>query len=487
MSNKSEQNGCDEGTAVSRRTALAVAGLGTLGGLAGVTGRANAATGADYGGGDRSDAGTGGGFAVESSHPGVQFEGFAAVDFQPQGIAYARDRLYVARVTDAPGNPSTVYEMTRDGTPTGETFTLPADDAVHASGLEWFDGALWAVDYVANEVFEIDWDGRRVVGRFRYGDGVLSDERVSTGTFVPSREGGAKLLLACWRSADAHLIDHEGALRDGTAAGHVEATLRNGAHTSPQGLAFRDGRLYVNWDVPGTNAVTRAPCPYADEIPDGFRLSDGFDWWMYQNVDETALQDLAYDPDRGHWYTAGEFGRRLFRARERNQTCVAEPWSDWTATRSAGVDVDTDAASGHRTLGLTTSPFPGRVGVRYYDDGGDEKRVYAAVSEDVEDRVTLGVNTTRGNGADSYYRWTREGGWADTGVARPSDGGWVRFGWRAAGDEMRLYVSTDDGGAWTDAGVESGVASRIRYLHLEAYDDSSATVGPWSVEPEARD
>lgn len=526
MADRSQADGTGSGTRLSRRTTLALAGIGSVGGL--LTGGASASgprddedDGAGRGrerGRGRPATGPDRGFDVEFSQPGIAFERFATVDFQPQGMAYRDDRLYAAQVTDSPGNPSTIHELALDGSPTGETFTLPNDDAVHTSGLEWHDDRLWAIDYAANRVFAVDWGARRVVGSFRYGNGVLSDENVSAGTFVPTRDGGAKLLLSCWRSNSTHLIDHEAAIEDGTAAGNVSRVLQNGPFISPQGLEYHDGELYVNWDVPGTNSVTNAPCPYADGIPHGFSLSDGLDWWTYQNTSETALQDLAYDPDREVWYTAGEYERGLFRARERPLRYAPQPWNVWDvvaageegsasalpadershpsergrgrgrgrgrrpAGSSAVLDVDADAASGQRALGLLVSPFTAWTEVWYYDDTAADKRVYAAVSEEGEDRVTLGVNGSQADGADRYYRWNSADGWEDTGVERPDEPRWIRFGWHAAGDAMRLYVSTD-GETWEAAGVETGAATRVKYLHLEAYDGSQAYVGPWSLRP----
>lgn len=399
--------------------------------------------------------------------------------FQPQGLAFKDDALYVAEVTDVVGTPSTIHEAARDGTLTGNTYQLVPDNANHVSSMQWHDGYLWALDYTSDTVYQIDWAAKTTVGSFTTG------VDPSSMTFIPTQDGEWKILVMYWQSDTAQLINYQGALTDGTVTGNIYRTLSNGVNSRPQGCRWLNGNLYIRSEM---RELTKHYIGFADTLAEGTPLKNTNVQWYDKTSEMQATDDLAFDADTGTWFMCEENNWELYSARECHHDKILGGLESWPyvagGPEGAAKVVDADAAvvSGLNHVGVTyASAIPGWVETWYYDDASASKSVYTAVSgATIASRQTIGVNTGQTNGGTNYYRWNGTDGWVDTGVARPTNPRWVKFAWGLTGSEALFRISTDGGRTWENAGSTTTQGLAVGRLAIEA-SSGSARIGPWTV------
>ena len=401
-----------------------------------------------------------------------------------QGIAYRDGRLYVAGTEE--GSHSTVYEFRRDGDYTGASYSL--GDGGHVNCLQWHDGYLWAVGFTAGEVYAVDFDGRRVVGSFEYGNGTVLSESPNNFVFVPTESGGARMIaVAAFGSTEAHVIDYESAIEDGTAAGNVDATIDLDPFANTDGAHYRDGDAYFS-SYPGSNlrgAAFKVSLPAADRMDDGDRIvAENVEWYHAFETwsDSGHVQDLTYDRDEGVWYlVSDDDAQRIYRGPERVHATVPRAWRAWDAVDSDryGRSLLLDSSEGARSLPVFASPRSDvRVVIPFYDDGSPADTRVAVGVDDGTATVQLGVDTSAANGDATYCAW--DGSRSDTGVARSSEA-WVLFEFDAAGEGIGLRISADGGETWDRAGDATNAAG-IAGVTLSGDDGAGIAVGPVSID-----
>ena len=458
------------------------------------------------GDGGRSDPGVDAAFELGFRQRGIDTEVWTAVadvvsESRTQGIAYRDGHLYVAGTEE--GSHSTVYEFRRDGEYTGASHTF--GDGGHVNCLQWHDGDLWAMGFTAGEVYRVDFDDRRVVGSFSYGNGTVLSESPNNFVFVPTESGGSRMVaVAAFGSTAAHVIDHEAAIRDGTAAGNVDATIDAGPFENTDGVHYRDGHAYYT-NYAGENsrgAAFKVSLPTADRMDDGYRVvPDDLEWYHAFETwsDGGHVQDLTYDRDEDVWYlVSDDDAKRIYRGPERVHATVPKAWRAWNAVGSErygrALSIDSD---GTRSLPVFATPRSDvRVVIPFYDgasadasdgasaDASDGASTAAQIAAGVDDgnggSVLLGVDASAPEGDARYRAWGSSR--SDTGVPRV-DGGWALFEFTATDERIELRISDDGGETWTQAGA-AGSAAGIAGVTLSALevDGSRIAVGPVAID-----
>jgi len=401
-----------------------------------------------------------------------------------QGIAYRDGRLYVAGTEE--GSHSTVYEFRRDGSPTGRSHRFGSGG--HVNCLQWHDGALWAMGFTAGTVYKTEFEAGTVLDSFDYGDGVVLSGSPNNFAFVPTGNGDDRMIaVAEFGSTEGHVIDHESALEDGTAAGNVDAEIDAGPFANTDGAHYRDGHAYFT-QYPGGDARGAAfavSLPVTGQMGDGYRIgADGVEWYHPFETwsDSGHVQDLTYDGDEAVWYlVSDDDDKTVYRGPEHVHATVPQPWSVWDTVDSEpyGATLRLGASAGERRLPVFGDAASNvAVVVPFYDDGARSgTRVSVGVEDESERSVAVGVDTAAESGAGNYR--LRDGSWSDTGIARV-DEAWVLFGFDASGESIDAHVSTDGGKTWHRAGetTRSSVVAAVA-LH-SGTADAGIEIGPIS-------
>lgn len=412
----------------------------------------------------------------------------AQVDAQLEGVAYKDGHVYFGEeVSD--GSPATIRKYTVDGQDTGETFTFGSGQANHTNSMYWYDGYLWVNDASAatDTDYIVDFDAGTVVGTIdRTGD----IEGEAARGFIPATDGKMYLLYTNFGSTgygSAHLVDLDGARNDGETAGNIYKTLsQDGLTSRPQAGIWRNGYYYFT----DHRIAAKLKMPFADQLRDGYPVMAGENVeWVHARPFDYELEDFAYNPDRDEWYVGqAASSAGVHRVTEGWGDNVQGNWDTWSIgsdspDRPRHLNVAT-AGVGNQVVKGVSFASKAIVEVWVWDNTNtSEEAHYVAVADDngVGEHHTLSIKTDETNGGSNYYRWNTTDSWEDTGVARPSNPQWVRFAFHATGNEMQLYISTDHGRTWQDAGTKTTNSTTISELILRN-PDGSFKVGTWNIQ-----
>jgi hypothetical protein len=409
-------------------------------------------------------------FTVTPERDGIEFSEIA--DFQAEtgssntieGLAYDGEHLY----TGERESEATIRQWTTDGTPTGETVSLPGG---HTNTLKWYDGELWVSSSDERETYVIDWGTQSIVDTINHA-GV-----VANGAWRELKEDGSgdpMFIFPIWRSDDAYVIDAGAARSSGSTTGHVVKDLSVGFWFNPQTTDWGgDGTCYTLTH----EHIIKHTLPPIDEIPEGYPLySLDIEWFQPMGTSRTLEQLVAVG--NGEFYLADRAGDgTIYHGHETHGTYDLGDLSEsgdlvsTTGPFDAGVALDvTENVTSH--LRFVYGPTRGTVACWFYDDMASEKRVYPAITDTEGNATNIAVATQEY--PDTYATW--DGDWHNTGISREE--GWHRFRWTVTESNIALDIAKN-GGDWQRAGT-SLRAREIEGVRLQQWS-GSALVGPWSL------
>jgi len=411
------------------------------------------------------------------------------VSLQVEGVAYHDGHIYFGEETDD-GSPATIHKYTVDGESTGESFTFGIGEANHTNWMKWIDGELWVSDAAGatDTTYIVDFDAGNVVDTINHnGDADLEGIR----GIIPATDGKLYYLTSNFGSAgygNAHLVDLEGARSDGETAGNIETTLSHDGITSrEQSGIWRNGYLYIV----DHRIQAKLKMPFADQLRDGYSIMAGENVeWVAPRPGTYEIEDFDYNPDRDEWYVGqADSSPGVHRVTEGWGDNVPVNWDTWDVV-SGGVDrsrcLNPDAAESTNSQDIRAIGFaaPAVAEVWLYDHGrtsGESNYISVLGDEANLTNHTLAIKTDETNGDTNYYRWNNTDDWEDTGVARPTNPQWVKFRFHATGDAMEMYISTDLGETWQDAGAKTVESTNISKLRIRC-TNGSFKVGTWNVQ-----
>jgi hypothetical protein len=148
-----------------------------------------------------------------------------------------------------------VYEIDPQSLQVLRTFDMPAE-AVHTSGLTWDGQQLWAVDYISNRCYCLDYEASfvsrqpHVLGMF---DTTLRG--TSACCFAPYGDEQRLLISDFMRTKRTYFVDTRRALAQGTARGAIDFSYRNGGFS--QGLEVFGGWLWESENRRGIDVLNQ--------------------------------------------------------------------------------------------------------------------------------------------------------------------------------------------------------------------------------------
>jgi glutamine cyclotransferase len=220
----------------------------------------------------------------------------------PQGMAWVQGALALA--TSWRDERSVVYRIDPVSMQVQGSFDMPAE-AVHTSGLSWDGAHLWAVDYVSNRAYRIDWERSLEEGRANVTGSFGTTLRGTSACSVLNLAGDTVLAVSDHRgSRRTVFIDVALALQAGDAGSALVASYRNEGFS--QGLVFDGAHLYEaenKWPAGVVNVLD------VDALCAGSSARAAT--VVQYSTPTPGVEDLAWDGE--HLWTSDETTFRIYR------------------------------------------------------------------------------------------------------------------------------------------------------------------------------
>ena len=245
----------------------------------------------------------GGAEHVEISWQEVGDSPEARLRYTPQGITYIDGSLVLAESWNDKKNVLYVLRADVGGYSIVKRLDMPSE-AVHTSGLEWDGEYLWAVDYVSNILYKIDWGSSARTGTVKVVDSCPTGLN-GTGSVARLRLGGEEMVVVSdfMNTGRTYFVPLDKAFDEGDIPGKSAASYKNAYFV--QGLTAKGGYLYESANILGSDLVYKIDPLAAIKADDYSEAIIA----RYSGPSK-MIEDLAFDGQR--LWTSDEHSFKLY-------------------------------------------------------------------------------------------------------------------------------------------------------------------------------
>lgn len=227
--------------------------------------------------------------------------------YAPQGMTFIDGDLVMAECWD--DKQQFLYVIRTDGESYDvvKKIEMPSE-AVHTGGLEWDGEFVWAVDYVSNKIYTIDWEKT-----LKSGVAVIVQEcptgHKGSGSLARLSLNDVDVVAVSYfmNSGRTFFVPIEDVFKSGTIEEKAVASYKNPVFV--QGMMAYNGYLYEATNALGKDLIFKIDPHKAIEVGD------------YQAgivarycAPSKMIEDIAFDGKR--WWTSDEYSYQIYMTEE---------------------------------------------------------------------------------------------------------------------------------------------------------------------------
>lgn len=223
--------------------------------------------------------------------------------YAPQGMTFIDGALVMAECWDDKRQLLYVIQADDNGYDVVRTIDMPSE-AVHTGGLEWDGEHVWAVDYVSNKIYTIDWAATLESGVAQIINECETGLKGSGSLARMTLNDIDMVVISCFmNSGKTYFVPVDEAFGTGSIEDKAIASYKNPIYV--QGMMAYNGCLYEAANALGKDLIFKIDPHLAIRAGD---YSKGI--VARYCAPSKMIEDIAFDGQR--WWTSDESSYQIY-------------------------------------------------------------------------------------------------------------------------------------------------------------------------------